>query len=326
MTHRARLEALLDGRPTDLPACSFWFHFPDQDSTPEGLAAATVEFYRHFDVDLVKLMPTGMYSVIDYGVQVRPSTDGLGTTYYASGPIHHPGDWARLPHVSPSRGMLAGQVSVVRQVREALGPDVPIIQTIFSPLTMLAKLAGPAFPAIAAEDERAAAIALDRCAADVVAFGAACLEAGADGFFFATQLATQGDVGADMYRRLGVPYDLQVLDSLRPGSQLMALHLHGVEPLFELAERYPVDIVNWEDRETHPSIAEAGRLTSRVMMGGLDRRLVAHGSPDEIGAQVKDAATQAAGGRLIVSPGCVVPTTVPDSNLQAIVDTRRSVA
>lgn len=326
MTHRERLDALLAGNPTDRLTYSFWHHFPEQDATPEGLAAATVDFYRRFDVDLVKLMPTGMYSVMDYGVQVRASDDGLGTTYFAAGPIAAPADWARLPAVSPAHGMLADQVSVVQQVRAALGPDVPMIQTIFSPFTMAAKLAGPAFPGIALEDEGAVAGALARCADDVIAFGLACLEAGADGFFFATQLANSETVSADVYERLGVPYDLLVLEALRPRSGLIALHLHGMNPLFELVDRYPVDLINWEDRETRPSLAEARTMTHRPLVGGLDRSLVARGSVDEVASQVRDAAAQVGKERLIVTPGCVVPVTVPQANLQAIVDASQAVA
>ena len=41
-----------------------------------------------------------------------------------------------------------------------------------------------------------------------------------------------------------------VLEALREGTTCTILHMHGPEPLFELADRYPIDGVNWHDRET----------------------------------------------------------------------------
>src|SRR5579872_3744492 len=122
MSHRARLEAAFKGQPVDRVPVSFWRHFPGRDHTAALQIAATVEFQRRFDLDLVKLMPTGMYPVLDYGVEVEPSTDDLGTTRYVAGPFKTPADLARLPEVSPEQGVLAEQVAVVIGVRAALGP------------------------------------------------------------------------------------------------------------------------------------------------------------------------------------------------------------
>ncbi len=318
MTHRQRLEATLAGRAVDRPPVSFWHHFPGRDHTPNMLADATVAFYRRFDVDFVKLMPTGMYAVVDYGVEIHPSDDLLGTTVFVAGPIQGLDDWARLPSVSPSRGVLAQHVDVVRKVRASLGPDVPIVQTIFSPLTMVAKLAGGAVDAAFVADDNLATRVLAGLADDVIGFGRACLEAGADGFYFATQFAN-GAMAAATYDRLGVPYDLRVLEALRADSWLLMLHLHGPEPRFDLPDRYPVDVVSWEDRETPPSLADALRRTDRVLMAGLSRgQMFTDGSADEVAAQVHDALEQTGGRRVIVAPGCVLPTTASAQLLDAI--------
>ena len=43
-TPRERLEACLSGRLLDRPPVALWRHFPVDDQTPDGLAAATIEF------------------------------------------------------------------------------------------------------------------------------------------------------------------------------------------------------------------------------------------------------------------------------------------
>ncbi len=319
MTHRERFFAAMRGEPVDRTPISFWHHFPNHDMAADSLAEATVEFQRRFDLDFLKLMPTGMYSVLDYGLAARVVTeDGIGSTRYVSGPISTPEDWRRLPEVSPGRGALREQVELVRRLRAELGPDVPFVQTIFSPLTMAAKLVGGKLDAHIGEKEQPLREGLEKMADDVIAFGLACLEAGVDGFFFASQWATRSGLPAGVHDRLGVPYDLKVLEALRPGSAFLLLHLHGAEPLFDLAESYPVDGVNWHDRETAPSLAEAMRLTGKGMVAGISRMgAVARGRPEAAAAEVRDAVAQTGGRRLCVGPGCVVPFTTPTENLLA---------
>jgi uroporphyrinogen decarboxylase len=280
MTHRERVEAALRGLPVDRPAISLWRHFPGQDDTGQRLADATIQFQNQYDVDLIKLMPTGMYCVVDYGVEIALADDDVGSTHFVSGPIREPADWGRLPDVSPTRGFLREQVEAVKILRCRLGADTPIIQTIFSPLTMAAKLVGTAdaLERTIRENEGQLGGALDRMASDVIAFGRACLDAGADGFFFATQLATRSALPTGVYERLGIPYDRKVLDALRSGSWCTVLHLHGLDPMFDLADVYPVDAVNWHDRETTPSLTEALQRTRRALVAGIARRgVIAHG-------------------------------------------------
>jgi len=319
MTRRARIQAVLRGAEPDRPPISLWRHFPGQDETAAGLAEATVAFQRRYDSDLIKLMPTGMYPVIDYGVRVVPSGDAIGTTRFASGPIHGPDDWGRLPDVSPADRTLGAQVEAVRLVRAAVGPETPLVQTIFSPLTMAVKLARgvPTVTEAAERHEPLLRAALSKMADGVLAFGRACLDAGADGFFFATQLAARGALPEGLYRRLGVPYDLQVLHALRGGAWCTILHLHGLQPMFELADEYPVDAANWHDRDTPPSLADARRLTGRALAAGIARSgVVAKGRPEDAAAEVRDAVRQT-GGRVIVAPGCVIPYQAPPENLLA---------
>lgn len=320
MTHRERVHAALRGEEVDRPPVALWRHFPNEDATVEELVAATIGFQRTFDLDLVKLMPTGMYGVIDYGVTVRGSDDDIGTTRYVSGPIQQPADWERLPALSPERGVLRDQVEVVRRVREELGSETPVIQTVFSPLTLAAKLIGGTdlLRAAIATDEARLRAGLERLTEDTIAFGQACLAAGADGLFFATQLASRAELPREEYDRLGVPYDLRVAEALRDGAWCTILHLHGSDPSVALADAYPVDAVNWHDRETTPTLAEALSLTNRTLVGGIDRRgPISDGSPEMVTTEVRDAIAQTDGRRLIVAPGCVIPFTTPAANLLA---------
>jgi uroporphyrinogen decarboxylase len=321
LSHRERLRAALRGEPVDRPPVSLWQHFPGRDRTAGDLVAATLAFQARHDLDLIKLMPTGMYSVVDYGATIALAEGSGGSTRLVASPVQSPADWGRLPAARPDRGELAVQVEVVRRLRAALGPDVPFIQTIFSPLTMAHKLAGDRFAADLRSAEADLRQGLERFTADVIAFGRACLDAGADGFFFATQHASrEAGLPDDTFERLGAAYDQRVLAALAEDERnwCSVLHLHGAGPRFELADRYPVHAVNWHDRETAPSISAALGQTRRALVAGIARRGVAALGTAGAAEQVREAIAQAGGRRLVVAPGCVLPVDLDPAILLAL--------
>lgn len=319
MTRRERIAAAFLGAEVDYPPVTFWKHFPGQDHSAELLAPATVEFANRFGLDLVRVVPTGMYSVTDYGMVTQLADDDTGSTTYVSGPIHAPDDWTHLPAVSPYCGALGEQVRTIGLVRAALGPNTPVIQTVFSPLSMAIKLAGGVMGPEILDAGQSIHRGLNRMAEDVVAFAQACLENGADGIFF---LAMHAHAGVDrlVYNQFGIPYDLAVLEALRPRARACVAHLHGVRPYFDLANLYPLDAVSWEDRETYPSLREALSMTDRCLIGGIGRiDPLVEGTTTAIRKQVRDVITQTDGRRVIVAPGCTLSHGVPDENLDALV-------
>ena len=76
-------------------------------------------------------------------------------------------------------------------------------------------------------------------------------------------------------------------------------------------------------------IASPGRRLSQaqerfdgVVVGGInDQTTIAEGTPQEVAAQAQDAIEQTGGRRLVVGPGCVIPTNTPDANVRAVIDT-----
>ena len=50
--------------------------------------------------------------------------------------------WPRLARLSPTEGRLGQEVKALALAAEALNGEVPILQTVFSPLTTAVKLAG----------------------------------------------------------------------------------------------------------------------------------------------------------------------------------------
>ncbi len=321
MSKRQRLQALAAGQPADRPAVALWRHFPGDDARPDDLAAAHIGWQRTFDWDLLKVTPSSSYCIQDWGVQAAWQGGDEGTWTYRNTVVQQPQDWARLAVLDPSAGALGRARQAVTAVCQAVGPDVPVLMTIFSPLAQAKNLAGPNLLPHLRKHPDAVQAGLETIAQSVLRYVDALADTGIDGIFYAAQLADPGRLSRAEYEQFGRPLDLHILRAAG-GYWFNMLHAHGLDVYFDLLAGYPVQALNWHDREGGPSLAEGGALFPGVLSGGLDRRTVHLAAPDDVRREAADAMQQTAGQRLILSTGCVSMTNSPLSNLWAV---RRSV-
>lgn len=102
LTHRERLRACLAGDPAlDRPPVALWRHFPVDDQSPDLLAAATGNYQKQFDFDLVKVTPASSFCLRDWGVEDTWEGDAEGTRRYTKRVIIKPSDWELLPVLTP---------------------------------------------------------------------------------------------------------------------------------------------------------------------------------------------------------------------------------
>jgi uroporphyrinogen decarboxylase len=322
---RERVYAALQGEPVDRLPVSLWRHFFKRDRSPEGLAQATLDFSRRYDLDLIKVTPSGLYAIEDWGASIRHSDDDDTPPRLKRPVVEEPEHWRRLAALSVQQGALGRELQSLGAIEAGLVQDdaPPVLMTLFSPLTLAYKLVGEAIQDHIRDHASDLHFALATIAETTARFGMAALAAGADGVFFATQLARPSILTADEYRDFGERYDLIVLEYLSAQTDLIVLHLHGEDVFFDLVHSYPVTAVSWHDRETRPTLREAVTQTHKAIVAGLDRDLLANGSAEDVTTQVRDAQQQTGGRRLILAPACVVSTETPEANLQAVVEAAR---
>jgi uroporphyrinogen decarboxylase len=318
MNHRERLEACISGSKIDRPPVALWRHFPVDDQSPGRLAEATINFQKTYDFDLVKVTPASSFCTKDWGVddEWRGATEGTRT--YTAHAIHEPEDWLKLPLLDPYKGRLGAQLESLRRIVQEVGADVPVIQTIFNPLSQAKYLVGKDMLLLhLRQAPEAVHTGLQTITASTQRYIDAVIECGVDGIFFAVQHAQYGLMSREEYLEFGKAYDLQVLKSSEK-LWLNMLHLHGEHVMFEVVAGYPVDVINWHDQETFPSLAEGKGLYSGVVCGGLKREeTMVLGTPETVTAEARAAIEATAGERFILGTGCVVPITAPRANLLA---------
>lgn len=324
MDHWSRINAAIEGGTADRVPVALWRHFPVDDQDPGKLAARTLEWQRAWDFDLVKFMPSGTYGVEDWGAKSVYEPSFNGARKVAVPGVRGGGDWRRLPRLDPRKGMLGAQNEALARVAQELGGAVPILQTVFSPLTTARKLAGEPLLEHLRSDPDALEAGLRTITGTTIDFALAALEAGAHGLFFATQLATTDMLTVREYERFGRKFDLEVFAAIKGKAGLNMLHLHGENVMFDLLAAYPVEMINWHDRRTAPLLKDALGKFKGALVGGVEERaLLVTGPGAALRAQVRDAIGQTGGRRLVVGPGCGAAIAVPEENIRLIIDETR---
>lgn len=321
-SHRERIQACLHGEIVDHPPVALWRHFPVDDQAPDTLAAATLHFQKAYDFDLVKVTPASSFCIRDWGVEDVWEGHTEGTRRYTGHVVQDPKDWEMLPNLEPTAPHLSAQLVCLRQIRAGLGPDVPLLQTVFSPLAQAKNLIGreKLLDHIRKYPE-AVQKGLETIALTTRRFIESVLTSGVDGVFYAVQHAQASLLTLDEYKNFGLPFDKKVLE---PTSKLWCnmLHLHGRDVHFEIVKELDMQIVNWHDREAPPTLAEAQKVFNGVVCGGLRQDTLVYREQSEVREEAMDAIAQTNGQRFILSTGCVVPVIAPHGNLMAA---RRSV-
>ncbi len=321
MNRRERVQAVLDGQWPDRVPVGLWHHFPPGQTTGPAAVDAHITLMETYDLDFCKAMndhpfPRGRLGVL-------ATADDLKLIEVRSG----------------DDAGFAGQLEVLRKLRERIGPDVFLCTTMFNAWTTLRDLTEPpkdhleppklgetsakdeTLSRLLKKDRSAFQTALEAVAESLGHFGRACLEAGADGVF----LSVRDDwvdtpANGEIYDAMVKPLDLRILDHVSEGT-FNVLHICGNPKDFRRFAEYPAHVLHWADRACGPSIAYARDRVKPAIAGGVDNlTTMPDGTPDECAAAVTDALRQAKHRPMIIAPGCTFdPDKVPPQNLHAIV-------
>src|SRR5262249_1486984 len=146
------------------------------------------------------------------------------------------------------QGALGEQLEAIRRVKKSLPDDVLLVETVFSPLAVLADLCADteALQRLRREDSAAPLSALRAGTETFERFVPLGALAGAAGIFYATvEWAAQGRgwTAAD-YRAFATPYDLAILDRAR-GAEFNVLHVCRPRNFLAALADYPVAAFSW---------------------------------------------------------------------------------
>jgi uroporphyrinogen decarboxylase len=273
---------------------------------PVRLAELSLHYQQELDLDFVKYMPYGMHSTIDWGSELDLFPGFENAPVPHNWPLQKPQDWDKI---TPRRGV-ASEYAVIlesqRLFRKMRKEVIPFVQTVFSPMTTAAKLASEAtliehMRTCPEKVKRGLEVIMET----TMEYANAAVAGGADGIFFATQMSTR-KITTEEHANFVKAYDLPILNSLKGKSWFNILHIHGSDTRFEELLDYPVQALNWHDRDDGPSFHEARKVApDKAFIGGLSHiKILTEGTDEEVRAQIEETWNGGEKG-VILGPGCV---------------------
>jgi uroporphyrinogen decarboxylase len=263
-------------------------------------------------------MPNGLYCVEDWGCICDYSEiERGGVARVVQAAVNVERDWLSLAHLDVTRGAYGRELEHLSDLVTCVGPGVPVLATVFSPLTIAGKLSNGISREHLARDPDSVTSGLEMIAAVTCDFARACIGRGCAGVFLAVQEATRTAFDESAYRRFGEPYDRQVLAAAASaGGWFNAVHMHGEDILFDLVKDYDVPALNWHIGETPPTIAEYRRSGgAKAILGGLQRGHLTRRDTAAIADDVARAMQETHGRGLLLAPACVIRHPVDDATL-----------
>ena len=306
----------------DRPPVGAWGHTYREEWSPVELAAVTIERARAFGWDFVKFQPRASCFAEAFGSIYEPSGHSLRAPVLQRAAVPDLEAWSAVHLVN--RKALDDQVRAIGTVAREIGPGVPVIQTVFSPITVGGYLVGKSQSRVVRELRKFPELVgpvLERIGEALVDFSRRSVEAGAAGIFYAISgYAGRNVMTEAAYREIVLPYDLAVLGALPAAAWFNVLHLCGSNLNFGLARELPSHAVSWSiHNQGNPSLTKGREIAGRAVMGGLSQRAtLVYGPPPRIEEEARRAIEETGGRGLLLAPGCSVPPRVRSANLTAM--------
>jgi uroporphyrinogen decarboxylase len=320
MTKRERVTAALRGDQVDRVPVSLWLHNFATENSAETLAAETLSLARRFDWDFLKPQSRAQCFAEMWGFRYTPSRERATPYTVTRVPLATADDLRRLEPADAGTGALAEQLGALQAIRKAVGSETPIIWTVFSPLMVLPfLLAGGRSAAVSLMRSEPVAVdhALSAMAETIAAYARAAVAEGADGLFYATNMATQELATAAECRRFQRPHDLRILREVA-NAPFNLLHVCGTGILFDEFVDYPATALSWAVVPGNPSLSEAHRRTGRAVVGGLPAKPVIKSLPPaEVTARGRRAIAEMRSRHLLLGPDCSIDPDTPDAVIDA---------
>ncbi len=297
MNKRERFHAAVSGAPIDRPPVTAWVHFLSDHLDGESTAELHRRFLAAYDWDLLKVMNDYRYPV---PAGVRSLADPASLRAFRVLDLDEPA--------------FARQLDCLRSLRASLGEAVPLVETAFDPYQQIMRNVGFDQAPHILEHRSEALAAIETVAHTTCDYIRAARSAGADALFFSINGAIrEGNprgVSEEVHRIFQKPFDLAVLGAAE--GMVRILHVHGAGIDLARVADYPYDVLSVSDRlPGNPTLAQLRSVTDKCLMGGIDETRVQERSLPLIAAEIDDAIAQAGRERLILSPGCTVPSFTP---------------
>ncbi len=316
MNKKQRVSAALKGEPVDRIPASFSLHFPAYASSGKKAIEAHRKFFHETDVDIYKVMNENLYS---QDITIEKAED-----------------WKHVKPITGSETYVQDQLDIIKAISDEFGSEGYVYATIHG-------LFASAFHATKDDDANLAhhdkvtahlaerpdivGPALKRIAEGLAHFVTLCIEAGAEGIYYAALGAESYRYSREDFSRYIKPNDIIVLEAAGRAPAGTILHMCKDQLNIDLYKDYPGDIVNWATHEQNISLDEGRALFQRPILGGFDDRagVLVDGSKEEIEEEVRRLVKAYGPTNYMLGADCTLPTEIPYERIRWAVDALKQI-
>jgi MtaA/CmuA family methyltransferase len=163
---------------------------------------------------------------------------------------------------------------------------------------------------------------LDYCRRVVYRYALAQIEQGAHGTSIGDSPSGPDVISPRLYREYAYPHVKRLIADLTAQGIIVAYHICGNStPIIDDMVRTGATIIEI-DQKADMRQCKAAALGRTTLLGPIDpSSVLAHGTPDDVKVKAREALEiLGPGGGFILGPGCALPATTPDENLDALID------
>lgn len=311
MTKKERVMAAIDGRPVDRVPSGFWLHFPEDCFYGDAAVEAHLDFFQKTGTDIQKIMNENLVP--------------------CDIPIQKAADWKNLKPFHRQSPFIVNQVEIIQRILDKTGGEGLTLATVHGIVASAwharggsagYETGGGLLAAHLREDPQAVAYGWSVIGEGLAILAEACLEAGADGIYYAALGGEEYLFTDEEFETFIKPHDLKILEAAK-GSRYNLLHICKDRLRLERYRDYPCAAVNWGVYEQNLSLLEGAALfKDRAILGGLDDRsgVLVDGSEEEIRQAVRKVLGQMQGRRFVLGADCTLPTEIDYNRIRTAVE------
>lgn len=310
MTKIERVERTLSGESVDRPPVSMWYHFGVQHRPGIDFARISLDYFRHYDFDFLKLMNDYYY----------PMPRGLEEIASAA-------DLSKLERFEPEDSPWREQLSAIEHVAAELSGEAMFIDTIFEPWQSLERtLAGEHLRTLMQREPQALKDALEVVTDNLIAYARAAIERGSSGVFVSV-MASEEFLTPEQAREFELPYARRLLEAVSDLAPMNTLHAHGGKIYVDDVSTMPVSVLSYQDRgAANPSLAEMRERFHGCLMGGIDHTDFSPRTPRYVRERTREGIAAGGSTRFFLANGCSIPAEVNPSVIHAVVEEAKAAA
>jgi len=301
-------------------------------SDPEVMARGQLALYELLGQDIIFVGCDNYYIAEGFGCVAELPADE--TPHLLKPPLEQIADVDDLEVPDPlTDGRMPVMLEATRLVRKAVGDEVAIRTPGTGPFALASYFIGTqeflieigmAKAGMPESEPEAIHRALDLAADALIAFGKACVDAGADLLHCGDSLASCDVISPADYEEWAFPYERKVLQAWQEYGAKTLLHICGdSSKVLHLYAETGADIIEVDHKV---DLAFARRIVGEraSVIGNVDPvTVLLQGTPEQVRAASEACLEAGRGGRYVLGSGCVVPRITPLDNVRAMVHAAR---